>query len=389
MDVSLNNIQLRGASKEITDVQAININKGNFLKLMLLVNQNQNQQKASTQEANNTELNLMDIINGKDIASKGCLSNMLLDNNEDVELTLTKEDNKKLDTMENFIAMFNLVNFNNQKIVNLFKQQDFSVEGAFIKADDINRIDSNIITENKTSTSKSMAEINKLDIIQNNNNTKFNGKIIEELANSVEKFTQFKEAKSSDDKSYESKLYEKINLSSVIAPNLEAQENTIITITDESTRLSSQVINQVKDKITFMAGKDQVTGDDFKQVTMQLQPNNLGKVNIKMTFKNNKITVEVEALNKETQKILSANIKELARSLEKTTDSSISVVVKDLEFKSQSTIFNHYAQKYDENDENYDEQKRQHKNKYYYEKATDEEEDINFSDLINLTNIKL
>lgn len=172
--------------------------------------------------------------------------------------------------------------------------------------------------------------------------------------------------------------------------------NKVITISDESSEIKSQVLSQVKEKIVFMTEEKPGTDNTVKHVTMELQPNNLGKVDIKMTLEDDKLTVEIKALNKETQKILESNVEELADILNKATKTAVDVVVKSNDYQSESRVVSHNQHSEHQEQQNYnqnnDEANQQGKNKdsYHYssEDSDNEEEDV-FSQMINLRNIKL
>jgi len=156
--------------------------------------------------------------------------------------------------------------------------------------------------------------------------------------------------------------------------------NKIIEVSDESSQIKASVLSQVEDKIVYMASGET---EGTKQVTMELNPKNMGKVDIKMTFENNKITVEIKASNEETQKVLSLNSEELAKVLNKSAETNVTVVVKP------------YESQYGQNPLDYDSQNNKHgrqRNNYYYDNNSDNddsEEDSVFSQIINLRALKL
>lgn len=96
----------------------------------------------------------------------------------------------------------------------------------------------------------------------------------------------------------------------------------IITVSDESSKIKN-ILPQVKEKIIIMS--DNFTEGEIKSITMQLQPQNLGKVSIKLTMEEDRLIVEIKSPNKETQKILSSNINELKEMLDKTSPVEIFV----------------------------------------------------------------
>lgn len=193
------------------------------------------------------------------------------------------------------------------------------------------------------------------------------------------------------------KLKNEINLHAEMLANnktLNEGQNKIVNVSDESTQIKSQVLSQIKDKIVIMAEKGTETGDTVKHVTMELHPNDLGKVDIKMTIVNNKVSVEVKALNEETQKIIASSADELAKILSKTSE-VVNIVVKSNDLSHEHQQINYYNRDVNEqnnnpDDQNYD-QGRQ-KNNYYHSNEDNkniDDDDDTFSELINLRSIKL
>lgn len=191
------------------------------------------------------------------------------------------------------------------------------------------------------------------------------------------------------------KLKNNIEMVEMLTSNRASSENqnTIIKLSDESSQIKSQVLSQVKDKIVFMAEEGTEPGTAVKHVTMELNPESLGKVDIKMTFENNQVTVEITALNEETKKLISSSIDELTSILGKSAE-SVKIVVKSSDPTLEHQINNYNQtdkmnQAY-QDDENY-EQRRQ-RNNYYFENnkdSKDDEDDNIFSQLVNLRSIKL
>jgi len=352
--------------------QAININRGAFMKMMMLIDQNQ---QVLNQQTNMVDgLNIMELVTGKNanVSKLTDLSAMTLDLNEDVNINLADDDKTKLNILENFISFTNYMNFGNEKLIveksnpdNLNLEKNTSI--------DVNEF--RHFNQDITQATHALEKTDKGDVKANFQ--------IDKLIATIEE--NKKELKNKVD----------FNIESLSSKDpLIQSNNKIITVTDEATQIKSQVLTQVKDKIVFLTKEGSTTDNNIKQVTMELQPDNLGKVNIKMTFDDNKITVEIKALNEETQKILSTSVGELARILSKTTESSINVVVKNSELQYEQQKLNGNQNNDQRYNENYDEQQKHNKQKnyYYYEdlnKNDENDEDFNFSELINLRNIKL
>lgn len=150
----------------------------------------------------------------------------------------------------------------------------------------------------------------------------------------------------------------------------------VIEITDESNKLNSAVMAQVKDKVNLMYN------EKTSQVTMQLTPENLGKIDIKMSFGEDSLKLEITTFNEETNKILNSSVSDLISTLKSNSEKPVEVILKS-GISHNDKHFN-YNQANENNDQNYQNQK-QRKNKYYYDNkfADDEEKNGVFEKLIN------
>ena len=166
--------------------------------------------------------------------------------------------------------------------------------------------------------------------------------------------------------------------------HMPAAENKIIPVTDESTQIKAKILSQVSDKIIITAEKD-VSGDT-KTINMQLQPQNLGKVDIKLIFEKNKLTVEIKALNEETQKILSSSTGELKEMLSKTSD--VKVIVKPYAADDRHYQNEHGNEQYFYQGQEQNQGQERRQNNYYHKHTKNTKEDI-FSELINSNSIEL
>ncbi len=377
MNSSVNLINMLSGvpNKLIQNNQVINMDNGAFFKLMtMLSDKNQVQQSPQMPTADVSELNIMDLIAGSSFINSTDVSSAVFDFNEEVK-SLNEDDNKKDIKFEtalaNFMMMFNHLNPANEKIDNeklqteVISANNLSMD---LKKPDNFKYEIPNMTE-KADASKQLTEI------------------APEVSPQAKKLVAEIEGKKDNLKSGID-----FNFSSALASreSLVHAENKIITISDESSQIKPQVLSQVRDKIAFMAGEGSDSGT--KQVTMELHPNNLGKVDIKMTFEDNKITVEIKALNEETQKILSSGAGELTKILNKTTESSINVVVKNSEIHHDNQTYNYNQNNEQRYGENYDQQDGHGRQKNYYYKEDNKEnsdEDSIFSELINLRNLKL
>ena len=188
----------------------------------------------------------------------------------------------------------------------------------------------------------------------------------------------------------------KANLLMANARNVEQGHNHIITVSDEASEIKPQIMSQVAEKIVFTAEEEPGAEGRIKYVTMELQPHDLGKVDIKMVFEGDKLTVEIKALNKETQKILQSNAKELTDILSKGTKMVVDVIVKDNYNQYENHAVNNahnnrQQEQHNYNQNNNDEARQQERNKdgNYHRGDSDKDEEGIFSQMINLRNIKL
>lgn len=79
----------------------------------------------------------------------------------------------------------------------------------------------------------------------------------------------------------------------------------IIKVSDESSQLKNSMITQIKDQILIAKNEGKQT------VTMQLNPESLGKLDIKMVFEKGNLSVEIMTSNERTHSLLLSNISEL------------------------------------------------------------------------------
>ncbi len=79
----------------------------------------------------------------------------------------------------------------------------------------------------------------------------------------------------------------------------------IIKVNDESSLIKDSIMTQIKDQIVLMKS------DGKQTVTMQLTPENLGKLDIKMVFEKGNLSVEILASNPKTHSMILSNISEL------------------------------------------------------------------------------
>lgn len=97
-----------------------------------------------------------------------------------------------------------------------------------------------------------------------------------------------------------------INESLLNVNGVDVQSNSkTIKINDESSIIKESVMEQIKDQIVLMKSNGKQT------VTMQLTPENLGKLDIKMVFEKGNLSVEIIASNPKAHSLILSNISEL------------------------------------------------------------------------------
>lgn len=180
----------------------------------------------------------------------------------------------------------------------------------------------------------------------------------------------------------ESKLNVDVDFRKSIVENknvIFSNNNKIIEISDESAELKTNVLNQVKDKIVLMANDKEGT----QEVNMELFPENLGKVNIKMSIEADKITVEIMALNEKTGNILLSNVQELTKVLQNNfSNGTVNVIVTENSLNQYNQSNLNYNQQQNNKEQNY-------KNQFLNNEITDLNEDNKITEMINLRNLKL
>jgi hypothetical protein len=275
----------------------------------------------------------------------------------------TEQDNKDLD--DDLIASMGLIS-QYLACVPKFETESYEV----LKADDSVRVLNDLINQTKPK-SDSMQSL-KMQEQQNPAQEKISldapqTEVIKEISTYAEKLiTQIENNRN--------KFKEEIDINAGMAQKskLMFSENKIIEVSDESSYIKSSAISQIKDKIELMINE---RTNGTKEVTMELKPENLGKVNIKMFYEGNKLTVEIKALNEETSKLLMSNSQELTKLLNKTVDTNVNVVVKHESTYGQNPL-----------DYNHDQGQNQQKNNYTYSgKNQDDNEDDMFSQIMNGT----
>jgi flagellar hook-length control protein FliK len=86
----------------------------------------------------------------------------------------------------------------------------------------------------------------------------------------------------------------------------------VVEVSDESSKINQSVLTQIKDKIKVMAD------EGTRQVVMELNPKSLGKLSIRMSIEDNKMTVEITAMDEKSGSILASSAHELISTLKDT-----------------------------------------------------------------------
>lgn len=310
------------------------------------------------------DVNLLEII-GKDMdLSKS--SDSVTTSYEQLGLKEIEPTEKvKKDTDDNLMASIEVMSQYLAYVPNL-ETDNYEV----IKADDSMKVFNELINQSKPK-SDSMQSLKIQE--QNPAQEKINPdvpqtEIIKEISTYAEKLITHIE-------NSRSKLKNEIDLNANLAEKnkLMFSDNKVIQVSDESSYIKSSAISQIKDKIELMVNE---RTNGTKEVTMELQPEKLGKVNIKMFYEGNKLTVEIKALNEETSKLLMSNSQELAKVLNKAVDSNVNVIV-----KHDETAYGQNPLDYDQN-----QNKNQQKNNYTYSgNDHDDNDDDIFSQIMNST----
>lgn len=279
------------------------------------------------------------------------------------EAETTEQDKKDMD--DDLIASIGLIS----QYVNYapkFETDSYEV----LKADDSVRVLNDLINQSKPKSDSMQSS--KMQEQQNPAYSKVSPDV--PLTEGVKEISTYAEKLITQIENSKSKFKEEIDINANLAQKnkLMFSENTVIEVSDESSFIKSSAFSQIKDKVELMVSEGT---NGTKEVTMELKPESLGKVNIKMFYEGNKLTVEIKALNEETSKLLMSNSQELAKVLVKTADSNVNVVVKHESAYGQNPL-----------DYNQDKGQNQQKNNYTYNgNNQDDKDDDMFSQIMNST----
>lgn len=386
MKVNLNNINM--IQQALSDQNhMIDVSKEGFHAMMKL---------ALTKNNNLTECDLINVSDNLNLDNLFLLNNLEFNDNElgiresseiNIDIEENKEQGQKM-YLENLIGLLGGCNFLNLNII----------------SDKVsNNIDWHALTEKDVSenlnifnTIRSLENVNQNNIIKQPdikpdiniipNKVKVSENITQEIPshfNLNEEIVQ----KTEETKSNNSLIDEIIYDNKPILGRQLVEGDKAIVISDASSEIRSQALTQVKDKIVFMYEDGKINSP--KEVIMELQPHNLGKVNIKMIFEDDKLKIEIKALNEDTQKILSDNKEGIVNALSKAIDSTISVDIKsqDMFYKNRPLYYYGSNVSSDYISEQKSENHNKHGRNENQNQDNRDEENSNFSELLNLKTI--
>lgn len=393
VNISLNNVLNQGGNHKFSSNSKVNtMDKSTFIKMIAMMMSDKTATNLSSQSSNiETNLNIDELL-----AGSNAMDSMGLNNANKVETN--KEEKLEEEKLENLLGDQNFFNFIFHDIMNSQSQADSIIDTispnhyqdtlarSFHNLSYKSSEEQYVAINNEPENNAEMLNVDagkNLDVVfkENSSGNFLADKLIAEIQDHRDKLIN--------------EIDFQVEMMTTNKPLVEGQ-NKIINVSDESTQLKSQVLSQVKDKIIFMAEEGTVKGNTIKNVTMELHPVNLGKVDIKMTFENNQVTVEIKALNEETQKIISSNVDELANILGKSSE-AVNIVVKSPDYRNEHQLlnYNHNSNQNNEQNFNQNDQSNGHgrqNNNYYNDDETNNqnnEDDSIFSQLINLRSIKL
>lgn len=398
-----------GTTNNLNSNMKTNNSQGKFVNLLAMLLQNKNMTSTNLSENSHADINVQNLLLGNDLNEH--LINTEIDNSvlpTIPNLQENQEDN--LDLEYDYSSMINMVygadltdltdltnffqNFDNsvnfENIVNDIMNSDVRNQGNVANA-------SNIVVNNDGTVINS----NNSELFINNQNLYSNEFQFDNLAQTETKLEeQVLDPKLASELNKHKIVSEKTILKDNLVSTIETDkenfkekinfqieqtglnkttydfENKIIKVSDESSLLKSTVLTQIKDRIDLMYD------EKSQHVVMELYPKNLGKVDIKMSFENEKLTVDIMALDKETQSILMTNVKELSSILENKIDTAVQISIKNdmLQYDTNNLDSNGQQDSY----------QRDSKSEYYTESNNEDKDEVSLiSEMMNLRNAKL
>ena len=117
-----------------------------------------------------------------------------------------------------------------------------------------------------------------------------------------------------------------VEISEVYVPNkheaIPKSEVINVKVGDGQTISSEKLVNEVAKNII-------IKSEDNKQYELQLDPENLGKIKVKLLFEDGKLTVSLLCNNNKTAAMLSEGISTLGQAIQQTTKSEVTVNVQE------------------------------------------------------------
>lgn len=162
---------------------------------------------------------------------------------------------------------------------------------------------------------------------------------------------------------------------------LQKYDGRIIEVSDESSEIRPGLNAQIKDKIVLMADENK----DIQEVVLELFPKNLGRVNIKMSMQDDRLTIDILASNDKTKNILLESTDELLGSLQKSlNDKPVHITIASSNAPEQGQHTAAYEEQQREN-------QRNNRGRYFSQDDSREEDnkEESFKEMMNLRDLVL
>ena len=366
------NMFLNGNSNEQISIVDSNISNANVIDLMQTDIQSDKESKSSETDYNNLIGMLLNITQNIPITDM-----QKMNTEEIIENSIQGISIQQISNIENLISSRNVENNSNN-----------SKEFNGISAASTNNLMEKLLVNNNFSknifAAKEGTKINQENDGSNQLLSKIvSGDFTSKLNSNLNLNSQNQEVMNQNEKvKDESKLNVDVDFSKSIVENKDvmfSNSNKIIEISDESSEIKSTILNQVEDKVILMANSK----DGTQEVNMELFPDNLGKVNIKMSINADKITVEIMALNEKAGNILLSNAQELTKVLQNNfSNGTVNIIVTENSLNQYNQSNLNYNQQQNNKEQSY-------KNQFFNNDLTDINEDNKITEMINLRNLKL
>jgi len=366
------NMFLNGNSNEQISIVDSNISNANVIDLMQTDIQSDKESKSSETDYNNLIGMLLNITQNIPITDM-----QKMNTEEIIENSIQGINIQQISNIENLISSRNVENNSNN-----------SKEFNGISAASTNNLMEKLLVNNNFSknifAAKEGTKINQENDGSNQLLSKIvSGDFTSKLNSNLNLNSQNQEVMNQNEKvKDESKLNVDVDFSKSIVENKDvifSNNNKIIEISDESSEIKSTILNQVEDKVILMANSK----DGTQEVNMELFPDNLGKVNIKMSINADKITVEIMALNEKAGNILLSNAQELTKVLQNNfSNGTVNIIVTENSLNQYNQSNLNYNQQQNNKEQSY-------KNQFFNNDLTDINEDNKITEMINLRNLKL